>query len=234
MGPASGSYFRLTRNRTGKVHSTLEVSHSHCVQTWGLSPRPVLFSVSGCRLHGLCWGPIWEAGPHPQIPGKQHGWGAGSMVPVSARPQLGGPGSAPWKSWPAAGALGNKEGWCRAPSSLGAARDVITRQHRRPTDPLPAHQPSAAPAPLWPLPHLFGWSTPHRPVPSPLSSDTSTASQRTPGTINSLASRSWLCWRPGGFPTTGRAAWLSEAWGGPAQPVQSPPLPLMSCVCSGK
>lgn len=160
--------------------------------------------------------------------------GAGSMVPISARPQLCGPGSAPWKSWPEAGALGNKEGWYRAPSSLGAAHDVITRQHRRPTDPLPAHQASAAPATLWLLLHLFGWSTPHRPVPSPLFSDTSTASQRTPGTINSLASRSWLCWRPGGFPTTGQAAWLSEAWGGPAQPVQSPLLPLMSCVFSGK
>ena len=59
---------------------------------WGLSPRPVLFSLSGCGLHGLCQGPIWEAGPRPQIPGEQRGRGAGSMVPTSARPQLGSPG----------------------------------------------------------------------------------------------------------------------------------------------
>lgn len=54
--------------------------------------------------------------------------------------------------------------------------------------------------------------TPWGPPPSPLCSSLSRAAQRAAGTINSLPSRSWLCWGPGRFPTTGPAAWLSGAW----------------------
>ena len=200
MHPASGSCFRLTRNRTGKVHSTSEAPHSHAVQTWGVGSQPKACSIFSERL----WATRLVSGTHlgswaTSSNTRRAAWpgGAGSMVPTSAgRSRV-----CPMEELAGSRCPGAQERMCRAPSSLGAARDIIARQHERPTGPLPAHQPFAAPATLWLLSHLFGWSALQRPLPSPLSSDTSSAAQRVPGPISSLTSRCWLCWRPGGFPT---------------------------------
>ena len=103
---------------------------------------------------------------------------------------------------------------CRAPSSLGAAHGIIMRQHERPTGPLPAHQPFAAPATLWLLLNLFGWSTlpPEAPSFSTLfrhinGRTESPRNNKQPHIPKLAVLEAW------GLPNTGWAAWLSEAWG---------------------
>ena len=164
MGPTLESCFRLTRNSPGKVHSTSEAPHSHRVQTWGVESQPKACSMFSERLRatqlvsGTHLGKLGHVLKYQEsnVPGRQAAWfphqpGLSWAVQVCPMEELAG-----------SRCPGVQGRMCRAPSSLGAAHDIITRQHERSTGPLPAHQPFAAPATLWLLSNLFGWSTPTR------------------------------------------------------------------------
>lgn len=104
---------------------------------WSLSPRPVLCSLSGCGLHSLCRGPIWESWATSSntrratcLGGRQHGSHISQASAGRSR-------SAPWKSWLAAGALGYKEGCAGPPPHWGQHMTLSQDSTRDPQAPCP-------------------------------------------------------------------------------------------------
>lgn len=118
------------------MHSTSEVPHSHSVQTWGVGSQPKACSIFSEQL----WATRLVSGTHLES------WATSSNTRRAAWPggqaawfphQLGSPGSAPWKSWLAAGALEHTEGCAGPPPHWGQHMTLSQDSMRDPQAPCP-------------------------------------------------------------------------------------------------